>query len=314
MAVPSNTQDSFDTIGNREDLEDRIFMITPTDTPFIASIDAVDAKQSLHEWQIDALAAADGGNAVLEGDDATTDAFTATTRLSNTCQISDKVVRVSGTQQATLAAGRSNELDYQTVKRSLELRRDMETILMSNQAEVTGNSTTARKLGGLESWYTTNDSRGSGGSEGGLGNTAATDSETPRAITETLLRNVVKLAFDAGGDPDTIMLGSFNKQKFSEFTGNATKFKDVIDRRLVTEVAIYESDFGQMRVLPNRFQRSRTGHVLEMDMWAVAYLRRPRQSPLAKTGDSERRQLLAEYTLVSRNEAASGVIADLTTS
>lgn len=314
MTVPSNTQVSYSTVGNREDLEDRIFMVSPTDTPFISSVDAVDANQPLHEWQIDALASADSTNAVREGDDATTDAFSATTRLSNTCQISDKVVRVSGTQQSILSAGRRNELDYQTVKRALELRRDMETILLLNQQEVTGDETTARKMGSIESWYTTNDSRGSGGSQGGLGNTTATDANTPRAFTEALLKNVIRLCFDAGGDPDTIMVGSFNKQQASTFTGNATKFKDVVDRRLVTEVAIYESDFGQMRVLPNRFQRAETAHVLQMDMWAVAYLRRPRQVPLAKTGDSERRQLLAEYTLVSRNEAASGVIADLTTS
>jgi len=313
MAVPTNAQTTYGTTGNWDDLEDRIFMVSPTDTPFIASVDAIEATQPLHEWQIDALAAASATNASLEGDDADFSAVSATTRLSNTCQISEKAISVTGTQQATASAGRRNELDYQTVKRSLELRRDMETSLLADNAEVTGNATTARELGGALAWFTSNVSRGSGGSSGSLGNTATTQG-TQRAFTEAQLKSVIKSCFDNGGDPDYIMLGSFNKQKASEFTGNATRYLDNVGEKLVTNIDVYQSDFGRMKVVPNRFQSARDAYILELDMWAVAYLRRPRQMDLAQTGDAKKRQVLAEYTLVSRNEAASGVVADLTTS
>lgn len=313
MATPTNTQTTYDTIGNREDLTDVIYNVDPTDTPYITSIGRTKATQPLHEWQTDTLSAA-AANAVIEGDDATTDAVTATVRPSNTCQISDKVPRVTGTQQATVSAGRKDELAYQIVKRTKELRRDMEFILLQNTAEVTGNISTARQLGSIEAWYETNVSRGSGGTNGGSGNTAATDAGTARVFTESLLKNVIKSCWDNGGDPDCIMVGSFNKQKLSGFTGNATREISAQDRELVATIDLYHSDFGSMEVIPNRFQRARSAHVLQKDLWAVAYLRPVQMANLAKTGDSERRQIIAEYTLEARNEKGSGIVADLTTS
>ena len=145
-----------------------------------------------------------------------------TVRLSNTCNISDKLPRVSGTQMAVNTAGRKDELAYQIVKVAKELRRDMESILLANNAEVTGNATTARETGGIGSWITTNSSVGTGGSDGSLGNTARTDG-TQRAVTEAQLKSVLASCWDAGGDPDCVMVGSFNKQAMSGFTGNATR-------------------------------------------------------------------------------------------
>jgi hypothetical protein len=178
---------------------------------------------------------------VLEGDDATDDAATATTRLGNTCQISDKVPRVSGTQEAVLKAGRGSEMEYQIAKRAKELKRDMETILLGNVAENSGNETTARLLGTIDSWYNTNTSAGTGGSSGSLGETARTDG-TQRTLTEALLKTVIKSTWDAGGDPDCIMVGSFNKQKISGFTGNATREVNAADKQLFAAIDIYDSD------------------------------------------------------------------------
>ena len=313
MATPANTFTTYDAIGNREDLSDVIYNVDPYDTPFLTGVPRTKATAVLHEWQTDALAAASATNAVLEGDDATTTATIATTRLSNTCQISDKVPRVTGTQQAVVSAGRKDELAYQITKTALELRRDMESSLLANNAEVTGNTTTARELGGIEAWFETNVVRGAGGSSGGSGNTAATDG-TQVAFTEANLKSVIKQCWDSGGDPDCTMVGSFNKQVASGFTGNATRFINAQDRELQATIDIYQSDFGNLEIIPNRFQRARSALVLQKDMWAVAYLRPVQISNLAKTGDSERRQILAEYTLESRNEKASGVVADLTTS
>lgn len=284
-----------------------------TDTPFISGIPKTNATAVLHEWQIDSLASAATGNAVLEGDEATTDSTTATTRLSNTCQISDKVPRVTGSQEAVVKAGRGSEMEYQIAKRAKELKRDIETIVLNNQAEATGGTGTARTTGAVPSWITTNTSNGTSGSDGSLGNSTRTDG-TQRVFTETLLQAVVKSCWDSGGDPDCVMVGSFNKQKMSTFTGNATRFKGAEDRTLVATIDIYDSDFGSLEIIPNRFSRARDALVLQKDMWAIAYLRPFRLVDLSKTGDSERKQLIAEYCLESRNEAASGAVWDLTTS
>lgn len=313
MATPSNSFLTYDAKGNREDLSNVIYNIDPTDTPFISAVGREAASAVLHEWQTDALAAASTANAVLEGDDATTDAVTATTRLSNTCQISDKVSRVTGTQQAVVSAGRKDELAYQVAKDGKELKRDIESIILTKQAEATGDTTNARKLGALGSWINTNAAGGTSFTAGSLGNTAQTDG-TQRPITEALLKARIKAVWDAGGDPDCIMVGSFNKQKISEFTGNATRMKTAEDKTLIASIDIYDSDFGELEIVPNRFQRARDCWIVQKDMAAVAYLRPFRLYDLAKTGDSERKQLLAEYTLVVRNEKAHGYLADLTTS
>ena len=313
MAQPSETFDTYDSIGEREDLSDVIYNISPTDTPFLSSAAKTQATAVLHEWQTDSLASAVTSNAVIEGDEATADAVAATTRLSNSSQILDKVVTITGTQEAVDKAGRASEIAYQVAKKAKELKRDLESSLTSNNAEVTGGSGTARQLGGLGSWVATNDVFGSGGASGGLGNTARTNG-TQRAFTEAQLKSVIKSVWNEGGNPQIIMVGPFNKQKLSGFTGNSTRFDAGADATLYTSVDVYASDFGQTQVIPNRFSRDREAWVLDMDMWGVAFLRDFTMHELAKTGDTEKRQLLVECTLESRNEAASGMIADLTTS
>ena len=313
MASPASTFHTYDQIGRREDLSDIIYNVAPTDCPFMTSLPQVKATGVLHEWQTDSLTAA-AANAVLEGDDATTDAAVATTRLSNTCTISDKVARVTGTAEVVEKAGRRSELAYQVVKRTKELRRDMEFDLIGvNNAEVTGENTIAREYGNMGAWVDTNTSIGSGGSDGSLGNTARTDG-TQRAFTEDLLKAVIRSTFSAGGDPDYIMVGPFNKQVLSGFTGNATRMKSAEDRKLVATIDLYQSDFGDLEVVPNRFSRDRDCWLIQKNMLGIAYLRGVGMVNLAKTGDSERRQIIVEYTLEVRNEAAHGLVADLTAS
>ena len=316
MALPTSAQTTYTTIGNREDLSDVIYNVDPTDTPFVSAIPRVRATAITHEWQIDSLASASGSNFVLEGDDATTDAVNVTSRLANICSISDKVPRVTGSQQAVVSAGRNDELAYQIVKLSLELKRDIETICLQNNARVGGGATTARETGGLEVWLTSNTSHGSGGSAGSLSSgqpaTARTDG-TNRVLTESMLKTQLASVWDNGGDPDCVMVGSFNKQVMSGFTGNATRFKQAEDSKLMASIDIYQSDFGDMELIPNRFMTSESCLILQKDMWALAELRPMRMTNLAKTGDSERRQLLVEFALESRNQQASGAVFDLTT-
>jgi hypothetical protein len=318
MAMPTNTFATYEAVGNREDLSDVIYRIDPTDTPFMTACEREKATAVNHEWQTQALAAADASNAVLEGDDATTDAVTPTVRLGNICQISDKVARVTGTQRAVEHAGRDDELAYQEMLKGLELKRDMESILVgANQAKVTGNDTTARKTASILSWIKSNTDKGAGGSDPAAADgTGSRTDGTQRAFKESQLKTVLQSIWNSGGKPDTIFTGGFNKQTFSTFTGRATPMEDTKAKRIIAAVDFYESDFGRLSVTPNRFLRARDVLVLQSEMWAVAFLngRRMLSIPLARTGDSERRQMLSEYALVARNEKSSGGVFDLTTS
>lgn len=316
MAQPTNTYATNDMKGIREDLTDVIWDISPTETPFMNSIPRVEVSNTTHEWQTDSLAAA-ASNAVIEGDDATTDASTATTRLTNLTQISDKVARVTGTARAVNTAGRSDEMDYQMLKRGRELRRDMEKVLLANQAKVSGGDTTARQLGAIGSWISQNDDFASDGASptGADGTDSRTDG-TKRAFTEDQLKTVVKSVFDEGGNPSMLMVGPFNRQIVSTFSAGRTNTQKAEDMTLHASFNVYESDFGELRVVPNRFQRDRDAFVLDLEHWALGFLpgREFRIYELAKTGDTDRRQILSEYTLESRNEKASGGVFDLTTS
>jgi hypothetical protein len=316
MAVDAATFLTYSAIGNREDLSNIIYNIDPTETPFISGIKKTKASAVLHEWQTQALAAANSTNSVLEGDDGVTDTATPTVRLGNYLQISDKVARVSGTQRSVEHAGRDDELDYQVMLRGKELKRDMETIMLANQGRSAGAPGTPRALGAVLSFLYSNTSKGTNGSDPSsaqVGISTRTDG-TMRAFTEAQLKSVLQSAWNNGGDPDTIMAGGFNKQQFSTFTGRSTPMEEAKSKKIIATVDVYESDFGRLKVVPNRFQRARDVLVLQMDMWAKATLpgRDMVSTVLAKTGDSDRKQLLSEYTLEAGNEKASGGIFDVT--
>lgn len=321
MAIsPANTFATYEAIGNREDLSDMIYRIDPTDTPFMTGVDREKATAVNHEWQTQALAAASSSNAKLEGDDSTTDAVTPTVRLGNICQISTKTARVSGTQQAVDHAGRDNELAYQEMLKGLELKRDMETILVgTNQAKAAGDDTTARKTASVLSWIKTNTSKGGTSAadpSAADGTGTRTDGTgTIPVFTEARLKTVLSSIWTNGGKPGMIFTGAFNKQAFSMFTGRATQTEDTKSKKITASVTAYESDFGDLKIVANRFQRARDVLVLEMDKWAIAYLngRKMVSLALAKTGDSDRRSILSEYSLVCRNEKASGGVFDNTT-
>ena len=314
MAQVSGTYSKYDAVGLREDLTDIIYNISPTDTPFMSSIAKSKATAVNHEWQLDTLASAAADNAKIEGDEVSFSAPSSTTRRGNVTQISTKSVIISGTLEVVNKAGRNSELAYQISKASKELKRDMETSLCDNNAQVAGDDSTARELSGLGSWLKTNQSAGAGGSAPGTSGTNARTDGTQRAFTEDQLKTVIKSVWDNGGDPSMVMVGSFNKQKLSGFTGGSTRFDPAENKRLVAAVDVYESDFGALQVTPNRFQRARDAFVITPELFAVAFLRDFSLEDLAKTGDAMKQFLLVEYTLESRQESGSGIIADLTTS
>lgn len=322
MTVPSQTFTAYAAKGNREDLTDVIYNIDPTETPFITNVERVGQKAVLHEWQTQALAAASTANAQLEGDDAAAVAVTPTVRLGNYCQISRKSGRVSGTQRAVDHAGREDELDYQKVLKGKELKRDMESILTgANQAKDAGtDAATPRKLADILSWIKTNTSKGTGGNDPSAadGTGTRTDASAPnlRPFTEAQLKDVLQKCWTAGGEPNMIMLGGFNKQQMSTFQGRGQPMEETKAKKIVNAVNTYEGDFGLQKVVPNRFMRPRDVLVLDTSMWAVSYLpgRRMVSEDLAVTGDSDAFFILSEYSLEARNEKSSGGVFDLTSS
>jgi hypothetical protein len=321
MTIASNAVASFAAIGNREDLSNRIYRIDPTEVPFFSGIEKGKATHTKHEWQTQALAAASTSNAALEGDDSyAADAATVTVRLDNVCQISRKTPRVTGTQQAMNPAGRGDEFDYQVMLKGMELKRDIEAILTgANQAKVTAATSTAPKLADVTTWIKTNTDKGGGTAADPTaadGTSARVDSATQRAFTEGQLKNVLKKCYDQGGRPSKILMGSFNKQAFSMFAGRATPTQNADQKKITAAVEVYVSDFGTLSAVPDLFMRTKDVFVLEMEKWAYAPLpgRNFMSYDLAKTGDSDARTVLSQYTLESRNEKASGGIYDLTSS
>jgi len=313
------TYQTYTSIGQREDLSDVIYSISPTDTPFMSSIGKGKATATNHEWQTDALASAVLTNAAVEGDTASDATLGVTTRAGNKTQISQKTVKISGTLEAVDKAGRKSEKAYQLAKASAEIKRDMETTLLSNQASTNGSSSSARKLGGLQTWLATNGDFGTNGVAGASGTTTRTNG-TNRTFDEATLKTVVKEVYAAGGNPKVLMVNPAHKQLVSAFTGIAAqRFMAPADAptTIIGAADVYLSDFGTISVVPNRFMSStntcdEAAFVLDTDMAAVAYLRPFQTNELAKTGDAEVTQLLVEYTLQVNNEAAHGIIADLT--
>jgi len=309
---------TYDAIGNREDLADMIYDISPMETPFVSGISKNNATATNHEWQTDSLATA-ANNAVIEGADASTTVSSPSVRLGNYSQISSKVPQVSRTQRQVDSAGRGDEMDYQVMKMAKELKRDQEVALLANKAKVAGSEVLARELAGIESWIATNTVVGATGSAATGDGTDARTAGTLTAFDEADLKIVLASCWDEGGNPDVIMTGSFNKQAMSAFVGGGTsgpaqRTVDGDASRVNTAIDVYVSDFGSLRVVPNRHMVQNSVLVLEMDKWKLSTLANFQETPLAKNGDSDRVQLLSEYTLEACNEKASGAVYDNTIS
>ena len=310
--------DRYTAIGAREDLTDVIYDISPTDTPIMSSIGKTKATSVYHEWQTDSLASATTANALVEGASATEATITPTTRLGNYTQIVGKTVMVSGTLLASDLAGRKSEMAYQLAKASSEIKRDIETIITANQGQTAGSSgSSARKMGSLLSYIKSNTSV-NGTSVTGvdpttIGVSTRTDGTT-RTFTETLLKTVIKEVFESGGTPSALFVSPAQKQVVSGFTGLAAQRYQVPTNGQATILAgadLYQSDFGVLQIVPNRFMRTRDALILDPEYAALAYLRPFQTNDIAKVGDAEKKQILAELTLEVRNEAAHGGVFDL---
>ena len=319
--MTATSTDTYDQIGIREDLSDNIWDISPEEVPFSSNIGKGDADNTFFEHQIDELAAVSSDTAV-EGADATFAPATPTTRIGNYTEIIEKTAITSGTLEATDRAGRAREMAYQVVKRAKEIKRDLEFHLVGlNQERVAGSDTVARKTASYQSWVATNTNKAGDGTDPTGDGTDARVDGTQRPFTEDLLGDVIDQIWLSGGNPDCIMANSFNKRAISQFSGNTTQggvagnvTHENTDNRVINAVSVYESDYNVISVVPNRFMRTRDVLVFEKEFWSVAVLRGMRNYEIAKTGDNFKRQVLQECGLRSKNEASSGIVADLTDS
>lgn len=323
MTVPTNTLQVYTQTNIREDLIDAIYNVDPFKTPLFNMAKKAEARQTFHEWDTDSLAAQNLGNAAVEGDNPTNIALTATTRLGNYCQISNKTIQISGTSQSVIAAGGSNKMGYQLLKKSKELKRDIEGILTNNAAKVAGTSSTARITAGLPAWIATNIVFQTGGAPSGAnpsegapynGTQPRTYNSVKVAITEAQVKTVLQLVYkNSGESPEYSLMSPANKQNVSAFTGPGTRFIEVEDSTLMTKVDVYESDFGEVKMIPDIFlATSGDMYFINPNYVRVAYLRPFQTIPLAKTGDSDQKMLLVEYSLELGNEHAHGAIYDST--
>jgi hypothetical protein len=310
MAQPSNTFDSYDAVGIREDLRDVIYNISPEETPFLSKCKKSKAANTRHEWQTDTLRNS-AANAHIEGDATAANAMSATTREGNYTQIFKNAVVVPDTDEGLNKAGRAKEIAYQTMKIAKEQKLDIERALLLNNASVVGNSTTARELGGAGAWVATNFAGGSGSSAGGSGSTAYT-AGTARAMTQTIFDGVMQDIWTAGGNPNSVYLSPAQMSVALGFTGNNNQRSTIgaADGKVANLVEVYMTPWGTVEFMPSREVANADVFIMQDDMWEVAELRPMKNVALAKTGDNTTRQITTELTLVCKNENANGLIAD----
>jgi hypothetical protein len=291
-------------------------MITPTERPFSSMLKKSKANARFFEWQTESLASA-ANNAQIEGNDVTSfTAITPTTRWGNYTQISTKNFVISDTEEIVDKAGRKSEMAYQIGLKGKALRLDVETSLFENKIANGGNSTTARVTAGLGAWVKTNVDMANDGANPSyttLPNNLRTDG-TQRTFTETMLRTVMRTAYNNGGRPKMVSLGSFNKALVSEtFDGIATATLNVSEGAItvIGAVDVYISDFGKLQIAPNLNQRARDAWFLDPSGLSLLWLRPIAMKELAKTGDAEKRMLIGEYCLKVNHEKQHGLVADL---
>lgn len=344
MSIVANSANTYNTIGQREELSDIISNITPTDTPLQKMIGKGKVENRYFEWQTDSLTAATFGSGALEGEASITASFTPTVRLGNYCMIRQVAANVTGSEEAIKKAGRGkSEMAYQMAKKAKELKRFIESELINNGTYNAGNSSTARQTRGLYGWLDVNANVSGAGScalanqafssgvvtigdgttavPAGSASKAASNNYAPvagtgRSFTEGLITSVMQSVYLNGGNPDVIMLSPAHRATLSTFAGGATMYTDKAEKTIVATVSVYESDFGTLKVVPNRFidtaTNSKTVYILQTDDLKVNYLRDSVIEDLAKTGDYESKMLLSEFGLHVGNVSAHGTIRDLT--
>jgi hypothetical protein len=324
MGIVTGTFTRYGAVGLREQLANVIYDISPMDTPILSGAAKGEAKQTLFEWQTDSLDSATTANAHLEGDDITAfPSVSPTARVGNYTQISRKLLILSGTLEAVDKAGRQSELAYQMAKRGREIKRDMESVILANLGGNAGGTATPRQTATLGAWLKSNvDATNASNNPqytSGVPGAPRTDAAL-RTLTETIFKNTIQQVWESGGNVDALFAfpGPVNKQRISLFTGVVTRNFDISNASprptaVIAAADVYVTDFGTVRIVPQRFGRERDLYFIDFEYVGINTLRPFNTVKLAKTGDAEKRMLLVEWGLKIKNEAALGLAADLTT-
>lgn len=321
--MPTNMLQTYTVVGNKEDVDDKIYRVSPEETPFLSMIgrESVDAVSP--EWQRDALRVP-ASNAAVEGADATYAAQTQPERLSNKTQIIQDTLSVTGTTDRIAKYGRDKESARLKAKKMVELKKDIEFAAIGNGAFVAGSAAVARQLRGLYGWCATNSTSNGAGAAPVIATNTAPVAGTLRAFTEALLTAQILSAYQQGGKAEVLMVTPVHKQKVSTFTGNVTRFNDVSSKavRLQTSFSVYGHDFGETKIVPNRVMGQgvsvtnaglvNTAYLIDAEQCKLGVLRPFSSTALAKVGDADNFQILTEVTLKVNEEKALAAIRDLT--
>ena len=316
--MPTNMLQTYTVVGMKEEVDDKIYRVSPEETPFVSMIgrDSVDATNP--EWQRDALRAP-AANAAVEGADASYAAQVQPERLSNRTQIIQDTMSITGTTDRVAKYGRDKESARLKAKKFVELKKDVEFSAIANGVFAAGSAGVARQMRGLYGWVATNSTFGTGGANPVIATNTAPVVGTLRAWSEILLKAVILSTFTSGGKCVALMVSPSHKAATSAFTGNVTRFNDVATKevRLQTSFSVYGHDFGETKVIPNRIQAfagaglANTVYLLDPEQCSLGVLRPFQATPLAKVGDADNFQVLTEVTLKVNEEKACGVVRDL---
>lgn len=281
------------TAGNREDIYDVLQLVTPEETPLFTRLPDAVANARTHNW-VEYTLASGSGNADIEGATATGATASSKARLVNYTQIMSKTGAVSGTQRKVTIVGEQDEFAFQMKKSMLEWKLGAESDLIL-QISGTGSSTSASSMTGLIDAIQTN---------------RVTGSATTIALRESDFNDLLQKIFEAGAVPDTCYVNGFNKRRISQFVTSNTRFLQMDgENKLVNRISIYESDFGTIEVVLDRYMTKTVGLLLKDALFRKAWLRKPVTFPLAKRGDLDEFEIVGEWTLEYLNQRSGGVLS-----
>jgi hypothetical protein len=316
MPKVANAFSTYSAKGNREDLSNSIYNIDPFDTPIMSMSRRRNAKNRTFDWQTEHLPAVDPNNAQVEGFELARAVSQPTVRLTNVTQISSRDATVTGSQEASDAAGKGSEMGHQMALKSKVLKSDMEVIMSSRQARDDGaDPNTARKTEAICHWLGRAVDKLAAPAGAVIGVVAglpvlATDAfaavagASQLALTEVMLGDAMQKAFTNGAHPNKWIVPPAIKRTVSTFEGRGISQVLVGKTEVVATVDVIATDFGRVTVLPSLWVPSDVGLLLDPDFLATAFFRNFRQHQIAKIGDAETRLILAEWGVEMRNPLA----------
>jgi hypothetical protein len=325
MTQTAGSTDTFDSAALKESLDSVIWDLFPADTFFISNVDKVNVGNTQHQWVFDKLAAA-AANKQLEGDAFTAATLVTATRVSNYTQISNKSILLTGTHQATDSVG-GNPMGRAVLKAMKELKRDMEFTCLGVQGGSAGATATARATGGVLAWIWGQNAAIAGNAvfAKAAGTNANTTGSTPSyassvvagvtvgttgtvAMTIADITEGLQLAWEDGGEVDTILASAAQKNVLDSLTSQATRMIDLgkLDKLPISNSAnVIVTSYGTCKILLSRYINRCHAVGFDLPMWALGQLRAPKVVDMAKREDGDAKLLVSEYTVIARNPNSS---------